>query len=751
MTEHRLTAHGRAAIAAPTPLAAHAVQHDRVLLTSAGLECDGVPVLPVSGELHYSRVPRQRWEERLRLLRSGGITIVSTYVIWNHHQPLVSEPPRFDDNLDLAAFVRCARASGLDVMLRIGPWSHAEVRHGGLPDDVALAPHAVRTDEPRYLAAVERWWRVLAGQVAPLCGGDGPIVGVQIENELVDDPEHLTTLARLARSLGIVAPVTTATAWMGARLPLDEVMPVWGGYSDGFWVAADAGWPAAFRGHFVPSPVWDDAGLGADVRGGSPMPTALPAPGYPIATCELGGGMATAYHRRPTPSADDVAAVANVKLGSGSSWQGYYMAAGGRNPRAHLQESHASGSPNDMPQYDYDFAAPIGAAGELRPSHALLRRQHALAAWAGGRISRMSAHLPPADPSTRGDVPPLRWSVRADERGGVLMLTWHQPYDALATATAVRFAVEIAGDEVKFPPTGIDIPPGTIARWPLLWPLDAEERLQLRWATASLLTAVPAAANDGPPTVVLAAEHGVPVMLGLDADVRVDEVDPVPGAPRVLPGSEQGTWHVDAPAELLVANPLGARGRLRVLSASQADRAWVLEAPERVLHLTDDDLWTGADGRLVRRQTSAFTPVTAVPGRPARGVPRSYGMRDGRASAPPPSLVAQLAATWRLTIPTAAWESDDVLLQIDWAGDLAELLLDDEVVHDRFWAGTPWLIELRDLGAGPGSRLALRILPLHPESTIALPSAAQRRRAAEPGQLCVLDAVQVATRVSVAG
>ncbi|WP_241978375.1 hypothetical protein [Cryobacterium sp. Hz9] len=73
--------------------------------------------------------------------------------------------------------------------------------------------------------------------------------------------------------------------------------------------------------------------------------------------------MATAYQRRPRPHALDIAAVAHNKIGNGSTWHGYYMFAGGRNPRSGLQESQATAYPNDMPVFDYDFHALIEATG----------------------------------------------------------------------------------------------------------------------------------------------------------------------------------------------------------------------------------------------------------------------------------------------------------------------------------------------------------------------------------------------------
>jgi beta-galactosidase len=159
------------------------------------------------------------------------------------------------------------------------------------------------------------------------------------------------------------------------------VLPVYAGYSDGFWEESTTGWPAFGALHYTFSTVRDDLTVGADLRDG-------PVPGeaadgaddpWPFATCELGGGMQVAYHRRPHVDADDVAALALTKLGSGSAWQGYYLYHGSTQVLGELsstQESHATGYPNDLPVRDYDFWAPVGAAGQQRPHYHRLRREH---------------------------------------------------------------------------------------------------------------------------------------------------------------------------------------------------------------------------------------------------------------------------------------------------------------------------------------------------------------------------------------
>ena len=81
---------------------------------------------------------------------------------------------------------------------------------------------------------------------------------------------------------------------------------------------------------------------------------------YPYLTCELGGGMMPAYHRRINMSGKEIKPLAICKLGSGSNLPGYYMYHGGTNPycKEHtMAETQASPvtNYNDMPQTSYDF------------------------------------------------------------------------------------------------------------------------------------------------------------------------------------------------------------------------------------------------------------------------------------------------------------------------------------------------------------------------------------------------------------
>src|ERR1700756_5751239 len=44
---------------------------------------DGKPFQIISGEMHYARIPREYWRDRLRKARAMGLNTISTYVFWN--------------------------------------------------------------------------------------------------------------------------------------------------------------------------------------------------------------------------------------------------------------------------------------------------------------------------------------------------------------------------------------------------------------------------------------------------------------------------------------------------------------------------------------------------------------------------------------------------------------------------------------------------------------------------------------------
>ncbi|KAL1468177.1 hypothetical protein MTO96_041652 [Rhipicephalus appendiculatus] len=153
--------------------------------TRATFVKDGQPFRFVAGEMHYFRVPRAYWEDRLYKIKMAGLNTVSFYIEWSGHEP---EPQvyNFEDMYDLNAFLEEVKRQGLLAVARPGPYICGERDNGGFPywllrDNPKMV---YRTSDKSYTAAVDRWFgKVLPMLVPHLYRNGGPIFAVQVENE----------------------------------------------------------------------------------------------------------------------------------------------------------------------------------------------------------------------------------------------------------------------------------------------------------------------------------------------------------------------------------------------------------------------------------------------------------------------------------------------------------------------------------------------------------------------------------------
>lgn len=145
---------------------------------------DGKPFQMISGEIHYTRVPREAWRQRMKMARAMGLNTIGTYVFWNVHEPQKGVYD-FSGNNDISAFVKTAQEEGLWVVLRPSPYVCAEWEFGGYPywlqNEKGLK---VRSTEPQYLQAYKNYIYQVGKQLSPyLVTHGGNILLVQIENE----------------------------------------------------------------------------------------------------------------------------------------------------------------------------------------------------------------------------------------------------------------------------------------------------------------------------------------------------------------------------------------------------------------------------------------------------------------------------------------------------------------------------------------------------------------------------------------
>jgi len=722
-----------------------------ITLTNRFVERDGRPWMPVMGEYHYARDDESAWELELRKLKAGGVNVVATYSIWILHEEVRGERV-WTGNRDLRRFVQLAAEVGLSVVARIGPWVHGETRNGGFPDWLQALPVAHRTNDPEYLDLVRDWYRDLAVQLDGLLHGedspDGPVIGIQIDNELYDQPEHIDALRTIAEEVGLHASLWIATGWGGADLPADRVMPVYAGYSDGFWEEADIEWPSLGRLHFTFSTERDDLSVGADVRGSDAVASQRDYR-YPYVTCELGGGMQTAYHRRPLVDSADVAALALTKLGSGSAWQGYYLYHGVVQQPGELsgtQESQDTGYPNDLPLIDYDFFAPIGSHGQLREHYHLLRQQHLFLEQYGRDLAVLPATIPP-------DVAGApRWSVRGGDDAGFLFVNNHQPAaEPMPPVPGVQFAVEFPSATAVLPSGPVTIPADAFFVWPIGQRYGDIPRLT---ATAQPVTELQ---TDSGLVVVLAATDGITVELLLEGverdsvggEVSVDEasgsllVRPLrePGADCVVTVGTTTLVVLDAhsasrlwrAADTLVVWDGGLVVDDGIVLRTDGERGELLALP--ALRTGSSARYLGQAGLFSRYAVNGSTPggeqrVSVV--REAEGrVPVRTGGSADRLSAPLAGDYAA-AAVFRVDVDARGLDADDQwLLRLEWTGDVGRVYIDGTLVSDQFWSGRVWDIDLGLYRDRIHDGVVVEVLPWQPDSAVFV-DARVRPRSPEP-------------------
>ncbi|XP_034406418.1 beta-galactosidase-1-like protein 2 [Cyclopterus lumpus] len=168
---------------------------------------EGEPFRVLGGSVHYFRVPRAYWRDRLMKMKACGINTLTTYVPWSLHQP-ERGVFNFYTQLDLVAYINLAAELGLWVILRPGPYISSELDLGGLPSWLLRdGSMRLRTTHPGFTQAVNTFFDKLIPRVVPLqFKKGGPIIAVQVENEygsFAKDESYMLFIKEALQSKGI--------------------------------------------------------------------------------------------------------------------------------------------------------------------------------------------------------------------------------------------------------------------------------------------------------------------------------------------------------------------------------------------------------------------------------------------------------------------------------------------------------------------------------------------------------------------
>mgnify|MGYP001191863433 FL=1 len=478
---------------------------DSIAVNSFYIERRGEPYIPVIGEFHYARFPRQYWDEEIKKIKAGGVSVVATYVFWILHEFKEGE---FDwsGDLDLRYFAELCGQNGLDLIVRIGPFAHGEMRNGGLPDWLYGRPIEVRSNDPAYLFYVDRLYRQIGQQLQGLLFKEGgPVIGIQIENEYQHSAapwaftyegaprentvarrdvditkigvginefgnefaglgrDHMKTLKQLALDAGLETPLYTATGWGYATIIEKGSIPVMAGYAYPFWVDSNQ-----------PSPFF----LYKDIRQNPDYaPVSYDVDLYPSLAAELGTGISVTYSRRPRVPGESFLPMMVRTIGSGSNGLGFYMYHGGNTPSSgNFFTAEGFGLANKS----YDYQSPLGEFGLPSKGYYPLRLINYFLQNYGGLLAPMYPVLPATNAQIKAETTDiLRYALRSDGEGGFLFMHNFQDRISLPDQEQISIEIKTKNGQLRFPVQGsFTLKSGASAIFPFNLNLDGVELVQ---------------------------------------------------------------------------------------------------------------------------------------------------------------------------------------------------------------------------------------------------------------------------------
>ena len=629
------------------------------------LMIDGHRVCPVMGEVHYSRIPADEWANEIRKMKEGGVTIIATYVFWNH----IEEQEgifRWDGQRDLRLFLEECKKEDMPVVLRIGPFCHGEARNGGIPDWMFTKGCKLRSQEKVFLYYVEKLYRQIYSQVIGMQWKDGgPIVACQFDNEYRGSGDYLMALKQMALGIGFDLPFYTRTGWpeLSKPVPFGEMLPLYGDYADGFWDKEITETAGNYYKAFNFKAFRSSTAIGTDLLGKQDERVNKGDEAYPYFTCELGGGMVTAYHRRPYIYPEDTYSMALVKLGSGSNLIGYYMYHGGSNPESTtgitLNETQRTlgTANNDLPVVTYDFQAPLGEFGQTYPQYYRLRPLHLFMQDYGELLAPMEATFPAKQDLKKGEDTELRWAVRSKDDSGFIFVN---NYERLQDISAKK-NVSLTACGVTLP--RLTIPSGCMA----IFPVNIDG---IKYATAQLV-----AKRDG--KIYLMQVKGIPTTIAMQNGKTLKNVK--------------------------------AKG----IGAPIYNNVYLLTQQEA------ESLFMSQRGFEDIRLEAVCEKVREA------GPQRQIVKGKAKVAEAPQEEDWQQAAVYKISVPKEAVTTYHRLLSIEYQGDCARLYADGKLIADNFQYGRPFLYGLWRLPEGV-TELELRILPMQENAPIYLPREADK-------------------------
>ncbi|MGQ9699356.1 MAG: beta-galactosidase, partial [Armatimonadota bacterium] len=410
-----------------------------VFYTPRAFLVDGRPVVLTSACIHFFRVPRELWRDRIQKARLGGMNTIETYVAWNFHE---AEEGHFDftGDRDLDEFLSECERQNMFVIVRPGPYICAEWDFGGLPAWLTKLANfddprpRIRSDDREYLRYVDRY----LDHVIPIIAKHqwtrgGGVILVQVENEY-----NLVSAARGEGAERYMRHLRDGFRARGIEVPLITC------------VGRCEGCVECINGHYP-------AQLIPDMRRRQPD-APLFSTEFWSAWYDVWGG------NHNTRSAEDIARASMDFWAMGGCGYNYYVYHGGTN---------FGYTPMYLQTTSYDYDAQVSETGGLTPKYFASKR---IAQWARA-FSDILTTATEDDPEKVHCDPCLSVRLRRSEHGAVAFLD---------NPTDTDITTDVTFEDVKL--GGVLIPSRQIR--PLVFGARLSPNVRLRGANAEIVSLV---------------------------------------------------------------------------------------------------------------------------------------------------------------------------------------------------------------------------------------------------------------------
>lgn len=701
---------------------------EKIAVNNYYITVNNKPFIPVTGEFHFSRYPRQYWDESIKKMKAGGITVIPTYVFWNLHE---EEEGKFvwTGDKDLRRFIELCRQNNVYAIVRIGPFCHGEIRNGGLPDWLLGRPLNIRSNDALYLSYVERLYNEIGKQLKGLYYKDGgPVIGIQLENEYQHSAapwgltypgqpydmtaserdmnvtqegvgiaqeknpyadlgnDHMKVLKSLAVKAGIIVPLYTATGWGNAAIIPGESIPVTAAYAYPFWTP---------RRDYSPFFLYKNMHSNPDYA-----PVRYKPEDYPAIPAELGSGINVTYPRRPIAVHQSFDAMVNRCLGSGANGVGYYMYHGGSTARG--KHNFMNDEAYSLTKISYEYQSPIGEYGQVREGFHRLKLLHFFLKDFGDLLAPMTVVLP----ENAGMLKPenthdLRFSLRVKDSRGFLFLNNFQDDTTMADQNNVQVTIKTAKGDVKIPEAGgFDLVSGENVIFPFNFDLNG---VNLNYATAQLLMR---GSTNSTPYYVFFTPRSIHGEFSFEAGTHTENIEGV-----VIDETSQRTLvKCINPISEFTVIAKGVRTRILIIDKSLALKSYVVTIRGRKSLIFSDAVVLQNEDGFGFLSDSASTFRFDVYPKTAIAPTINPGTLQKLADAP-------LFSSWQISMPLSEFAVsrknistkkivmtlpqslprgvNDIRLTIHYMGDTGMGFLDGELAADNFYNGLPWQIGLR--------------------------------------------------------